>query len=133
MRNLNPHTMFVALAEHHRPRYRFAGRTPAQFRRWQAQARPAVMACLGDFPARVPPNPALVAEWTERGLRMQRWIIDVQEHLSATLLVNYPADLKPGERRPAILCWHGHGRFGKDPVMGDRPAPALEHAISRMN
>ena len=133
MRNINPHQMFIEMAKSHRPRYRFEGRTRAQFARWQAQARPEVMACLGDFPAKVPPNPELIAEWTDRGLRMQRWVIDVHPHLSATLLVNVPGDLKPGEKRPAILCWHGHGPYGKDAVMGDRRAPELEDNIRRHN
>ena len=133
MRNLNPHAMFVEMAKSHRPRFRFAGRTPAQFRRWQAQARPAVLACLGDFPARVPPNPELTAEWTDRGLRMQQWVIDVHEHLSANLLVNIPGNLKRGEKRPAILCWHGHGPYGKKPVMGDRSTADLDANIRRNN
>ena len=133
MRNLNPHRMFIEMANTHRPRHHFRGRTRLQFERWKKEARPAVMECLGDFPARVRPNPELIADWTERGLRMQRWVIDVHPHLSASLLVNIPGDLKRGEKRPAILCWHGHGRWGKDPVMGDRRAPELVDSITRHN
>jgi hypothetical protein len=37
-----------------------------------------------------------------------------------------PADLKPGEKRPAILCWHGHGAYGKEPVMGNLGHPDVK-------
>jgi len=133
MRNFDPNQMFVEMALRHQPQFRFNGRTKADFDAWRAKARPAVLACLGDIPQAVPPNPELIVEWTERGLRMQRWVIDVHPSLAATVLVNIPGDLKPGEKRPAILCWHGHGRFGKDPVMGDRRAPELVNDIQRMN
>jgi len=133
VRNLNPHQMFIEMGRQQRPRYRFEGRTRTQFARWQTQALPAVLSCLGDFPEMVPPNPELLAEWSERGLRMQRWIIDVHPFLSATLLVNIPSDLQPGEKRPAILCWHGHGRYGKEPVMGDRSSPEVENDVRKMN
>ncbi|MDD5705705.1 MAG: alpha/beta hydrolase family protein, partial [Kiritimatiellae bacterium] len=106
-RNLNPHRMFYEMAAAHRPKYRFDGGKPADFKRWHAEALPAVMACLGDYPESVPPRPELVVEWQDRGLRMQRWMLDVQPHLSAVLRVNIPGDLRPGEKRPAILCWHG--------------------------
>ncbi len=119
IRNLSPQRMFIDMAVAHRPLYRFKGRGRAAFKAWKAKTRPAVMACLGDFPKRVPPNPQLLAEWEHGGLRKQRWIVDVGPFISATLLVNIPGDLKRGEKRPAILCWHGHGAHGKDPVMGN--------------
>jgi hypothetical protein len=123
VRNLSPQTMFFKTALEHRPTHRFQGRTREDFRKWKAATWPLVRACLGDFPARVPLNPQLLVEWEADGLRKQRWIIDVQKHLSATLLVNIPSDIRRGERRPAILCWHGHGAFGKAPVMGDKSSP----------
>ena len=49
----------------------------------------------------------------------------MQKHLSETLLVNYPIDMKRGEKRPAILCCHGHGSYVKEPVMGNDSSPAL--------
>ncbi len=132
-RNLNPNQMFMAMAQNHRPKFRFDGGDRTAFDRWHSQALPEVLACLGDFPQSVPPNPELVAEWSDRGLRMQRWLLDVQPHLSASLLVNIPEDLKPGEKRPAIFCWHGHGAFGKEPVMGNNSSAALAESIRNHN
>lgn len=133
MRNFDPNRMYVEMAVHHRPLYRFEGDSPGDFKAWKERALPAVLACLGDFPETVPPHPELVAEGHEGGLRMQRWVIDVHAHLATTLQVNIPGDLRPGEKRPAILCWHGHGPWGKAPVMGDRSTPELAEAVRRYN
>ncbi len=133
IRNLSPSAMFFQTALEHKPTHRFEGQTAKDFVKWKAETWPLVRACLGDFPARVPLNPQLLAEWESGGLRKQRWIIDVQKHLSATLLVNIPMDMKREERRPAILCWHGHGAFGKAPVMGDKSSPEKKQSAEQHN
>ena len=129
VRNLSPQQMFIDLVADHVPEFRFTGRSKKQFQTWKRQAFPKVMATLGDFPDKVPARPELLAEWEEKGLRRQRWIIDVQQHIAATLLVNYPSDMKRGEQRPAILCCHGHGPHGKEPVMGNDTSKALRDDI----
>jgi len=133
IRNLSPQQMFIDLANAHTPEYRFNGATHADFDAWKEAALPKVLATLGDFPERVPPNPQLLAEWEDRGLRRQRWIIDVQPYLSATLLVNLPGDLRADEKRPAILCCHGHGPYGKEAVMGNDSSPDLRAEIANHN
>jgi len=130
-RNLNPQLMFERLALEHKPLYRFGGSTRKDFEKWKEEAWPKVLSCLGDWPARVPLSAELTGEWEHDGLRKQRWIIDVQKDLSAALLINIPGDLKKGEKRPAILCCHGHGQFGKEPVMGNDSSPELREAIDR--
>lgn len=131
VRNLSPQQMFADLVADRTPEMAFSGSTKQHFSSWKRKTLPRVLACLGDAPRRVPLNPQLLAEWEYRGLRRQRWIIDVQEHLSATVLVNLPADLKRGQRRPAILCCHGHGPFGKEPIMGNDSSPALAANIDQ--
>jgi hypothetical protein len=130
IRNLSPNQMFVEMAKAHQPQYRFNGTTPADFSTWKAEALPKVLATLGDAPPKVDPDPELLAEWEERDLIRQRWIIDVQPYLSATLRVNIPKGLTNGEKRPAILCCHGHGQFGKEPVMGNQTTPELRQEIA---
>ncbi|GAF69659.1 unnamed protein product, partial [marine sediment metagenome] len=115
-RNLSPQEMFFRTAIEHVPQYRFAGDSAEDFELWKREALPAVLSTLGDFPERVPPDPRMMAEWEQDGLLRQRWLIDVQKHLAAICLVNIPRGLK-GEKRPAILCCHGHGPYGKEPVM----------------
>ena len=130
VRNLSPNRMFVEMAKAHVPKYHFTGTTASDFKAWQGAATPKVLATLGDSPPCVDPNPQLLAEWESKGLIRQRWIIDVQPYLSATMLVNIPKGLAENETRPAILCCHGHGQFGKEPVMGNDTSPDLRQAIA---
>ena len=133
VRNLSPQQMFTHLVAERRPEYQFSGRDRRQFRAWKKKALPRVLSTLGESPPPAPARPELLVEWEEGGLRRQRWIIDVQKHLSATLLVNYPEGLKRGEKRPAILCCHGHGPFGKEPVMGNTSSPELQQSARQHN
>jgi dienelactone hydrolase len=132
-RNLSPQGMFEKLALQHQPEYSFQGQSYQDFEAWQSTTLPAALATLGDFPGRVPLNPQLLAEWEHDGLIKQKWLIDVQEYLAATFLVNTPRGLASGERRPAILCWHGHGPYGKESVMGNDSTPELQDDIKRHN
>lgn len=129
-RNLSPQHMFEQMALEHKPECAFPGK---DFQAWKADTYPKVIATLGDFPERVPLNPELMAEWEHDGLRKQRWLIDVGKHISAAFLVNIPGDLKDGEKRPAIHCWHGHGSFGKESVMGNDSSPERKADIERHN
>jgi len=132
-RNLSPQEMFIRLAMAHTPEQRFSGSTPADFAEWKRVTLPKVLATLGEYPAKVPLNPELIVEWEDDGLRKQRWLIDVQPHLSAALQVNLPTELAEGETRPALLCWHGHGQFGKDSVMGNTSSPERRDEIQKCN
>ena len=134
-RNLSPQAMFERMAREHRPtagfeRAREAGESFAQ---WKARTWPQVLATLGDWPVRSPLNPLLLAQWEDDGLSKQRWVIDVHEYLSATVQVNLPGDLRAGEKRAAILCWHGHGDEGKAPVMNTAGSEALRASVARHN
>jgi hypothetical protein len=128
-RNLSPQKMFNDLAKAHQPEYKFTGKDKKDFLLWKKQALQKVLATLGDNPPKAPIRPELQVEWEEKGLIKQRWIIDVQKYLSAILIVNIPKDLKKNEKRPAILCCHGHGPFGKEPVMGNDSSGELRSAI----
>ncbi len=127
-RNLSPLQMFLALAHEHTPQCAFRG---DDFAAWKSDALPRVLKTLGDWPPQVAPGAELLAEWQHDGLRKQRWILDVGPHISATLQINYPPDWN-GEKRAAIFCWHGHGAFGKEPVMGN-PSPQMREAIAAHN
>ncbi len=122
--------MFRRLAEAHAPLHAFDGKQP--FAEWKEAVRPKVLATLGDFPAKVPARPELIAEWDEDGIFNQRWMIEVGEFISATVAVAWP-ERPSTQRRPAILCCHGHGPFGKEPVMGNASSPELRAAIAAHN
>ena len=118
-RNLNPYLFFDQLGRNHKPKFTFKGKTKAQFSAWQKTVLPRVLATLGEDPPHVDPQPELIAQWNEDGLIKQRWVLDVQPGLAATLLLYRPDNLTTGEKRPAIMVCHGHGHLGKDGPMGN--------------
>ncbi len=131
-RNLSPQEMFIRLAQEHRPEYQFS-RFSGEFASWKAEAKPKVLATLGGAQDSVPLNPEFVFEWEDRGILKRRYLIDVGPHISASLQVNIPGNLVAGEKRPALLCWHGHGAYGKDPVMGNVLGAEVSAQIEESN
>lgn len=131
--NLNPQQMFEQMAANHRPKCRFeAGQ---DFETWHGETLPRVLETLGQFPVAVAPEPQLLATWLHDGVGKQKWLIQVGEHIAATFLINYPVDWDETQTRPAILCWHGHGhgKFGKDTMMGDDSSVEKRAAIALHN
>ncbi len=133
LRNLSPQYMFERLALEHEPEFRFQGSSPQEFTPWKEAALPRVLSTLGYSPEPVPANPQLLAEWEQDGLIRQKWLIDVQTHLAATCLVNIPQRVDENDELPAVLCWHGHGPFGKEPVMGTGSSPEVRENLMRHN
>jgi hypothetical protein len=134
-RNLSTKMMYEKLASEHVPQYSFAAHQPSSFDGWKSELWPKVYATLGDWPVRVELNAELLIEFEHDGLTKQRWMIDVGKHASAIFQINYPAgfDRKSGEKRPAILCWHGHGLYGKEPVMGNDSSPEYNQSRDAHN
>lgn len=129
-RNLSPYEMFLRYARQHRPELAYPG---GEVRGWRDRTLPAVLATLGHPPPPAPPDPDLVVEWEHDRIVRQKWLTDVQAELSAVAYVLRPAGLVPGERRPGILCWHGHGPYGKEPVVGNDSTPQLRDWIAERN
>jgi len=132
-RNLSAQNMFAKLALQHNIKYKFDVEPRPDFAAWKRDALPEVLATLGNIPKSVPADPELQAEWTDDGLTKQRWVINVGEHIAAIFLVNFREDIPAGEKRPAILCWHGHGQFGKDTVMGNVAGAAHQAELDNFN
>ena len=130
-RNLSIDQHFNAQAASHRPRFRFAGKTAQDWKRWRTGLHPAVAQTLGGLPAKVPLRPEVLCEWTEHGLIKQRVVFDVAAGLSVIALVFRP--VKSAGRLPAILCCHGHGAYGKESVMGNRSTQDLRNSIDFHN
>ncbi len=130
-RNLSINAYFQRMAEKHVPRYRFAGADREDWGAWQEELRPRVLQSLGIPPARVPLNPEVTAEWTEDGLVKQRFVLDVEEGLSATGYLFRPQNVTG--RIPGLLACHGHGQFGKESIMGNRSSTEMRAKIAEHN
>jgi hypothetical protein len=72
------------------------------------------------------------AEWREHGLIKQRVHTRRRRRVVRNRL-RLPPRLDHGSRLPAILACHGHGPFGKEPVMGNRSSAALVAEIETQN
>lgn len=115
-RNLSINRYFESISRGHSPRYRFGTQGNTDWKAWHGELHNAVKGTLLKMPRKVPLNPQVLAEWEEDGLCKRRFVIDVEEGLSATGYLYWP---KEGSGRyPAILACHGHGKWGKEPVMG---------------
>ncbi|MGZ0147706.1 dienelactone hydrolase family protein [Kribbella sp. WER1] len=115
-RNTSPYEFFLHKAREHRPAHAFE----PPFTDWQPPTRAAVLETLGHLPAPVDPNPELIAELEYDGIVEQRWLIDVEDGLSAYARVLRPA--AAAGPRPGILCWAGHDGDGKNTIMSPGPA-----------
>lgn len=129
-RNLSPLKMFMGMAAAHVPDFHFPAFSDG-FSSWKTAALPQVLATLGKSPERVDPDAELIVEWLDRGVRKRRYLMEVAPHASAALQVNLPAEASGP--LPALLCWHGHGPYGKDAVMGNPGSDALAGHIRSYN
>ena len=131
MRNLSTLENYLSIVKKHVPTHRFAGSTKSDWEKWKTELLPVVREALGKMPEKVPLNAEILTEWKGDGLIKQRIIFDVEENLSAVALVFRPEDSEG--RLPGILACHGHGEFGKDPVMGNGSSPELQASIDAHN
>lgn len=127
-RNLSPYEAFLAAGRANVPRYAY--RDGLDVAQWRSEARTAVLATLGPLPDPVDPDPELLTEFEYRGVTMQRWLIDVADGLSAIAVVNRPTGPPLVGGFPGLLCWHGHGDFGKEPVMGNASTAAIRDYVA---
>ncbi len=121
------------LAEENPPSLRFQGSTLAEWKVWHEQALRQLQALLGKLPQCVPLNAQVEYSAEEKDFTRQRVVFDVDAYLSIPCQVLIPKGMKPDGSNPAILCSHGHGSFGKDPVAGLVSTPAHQADIDLMN
>ena len=88
---------------------------------------------LGDFPEPVDPAAEVLYSIEDDGLIRERVVFDSEEYMSVPSVVLKPADLPNDGTAPAILCSHGHGPFGKEPVAGNASSEDLRANLERHN
>ncbi len=114
-------------------------RTAAEWQPWRMRVKTRLVEALGSWPESVP----LAAEEGQRHDAGDHWRIKVLYDSDAFTTVPawllLPKDIRPGERRPALMCAHGHGR-GKDDPAGvlDESLPVAERerqqaSVTRQN
>jgi dienelactone hydrolase len=111
----------------------FHGESKKDFAAWKAEFRKQLDSLLGDS---TPPSSWRVIEENKTVLsdhtRLQLFLVaDGVPSVPVYLLI--PANLKQGERVPGVLCVHGHGEFGNDPVVGRTDIDGVADDIEKMN
>ncbi len=132
-RNFSMIGYFDRLAKDWQPLMAFQGTTRADFAAWQQVAREKFFELLGDFPAPVDLAAEVIYSVEEDGLIRERVIFDSEQYMSVPCVVLRPADMREDKSGAAILCSHGHGPFGKEPVAGNATTPALAANIAQHN
>ena len=132
-RNFSMIDYFKRRAESWTPRLAFQGDTQADWEAWRVEAREKLLEVLGDFPKPVDLAAEVLYSVEDDGLIRERVVFDSEEHMSVPCVVLKPADMPNDGTAPAILCSHGHGPFGKEPVAGNATSEAMRANMARHN
>lgn len=103
------------------------------FGEWHEKALQKLTELLGPFPEKVPLNADVEYSAEQEGYLRRRVVFDSEQWMSVPCQVLIPANAKKDKSTPAIVCSHGHGRFGKDPVSGIDSTPGHRADIEGMN
>jgi hypothetical protein len=112
------------------PTLSFRGKTKAEWMTWREAANAKYMELLGEFPKPVDLAPETIYSIPDDGLVRERVIFDSEEYMSVPCVVLRSQDMPADGRQRAIVCCHGHGPFGKEPVAGNKTTPELRANIA---
>lgn len=97
--------------------FSFRGSTKEEFLEWRERLKAKLLELLGEFPSPVPLESISLGKVEEENYIREKLLIRTEEDMVVPAYLFIPNDLKKGERRPALICQHGHGH-GKDDVAG---------------
>ena len=99
-----------------KPALSFHAETKEEFEEWKSKLKSKIKELLGEFPKPAPLDPELLSSEDADEFVREKWLIQSEQDCYVPLYLLVPKD---GEKKkPAILCAHGHGPYGKDPVAG---------------
>lgn len=116
-----------------KPLMSFAGSGRDNWEDWNRNAGIKLLDLLGEFPEKTDLCAEVEYSVDEGDLIRERVVFDSEEFMSVPCQVLRPKTMKKDKSNPAILCSHGHGKFGKDTVAGIRSTPAHSADIEHMN
>ena len=124
--------MWKEIAAEHKPLLSYVN-AGLPYEDWKKSAKEKLMELLGEFPENVDPEPEIESSVEQDGYIRERVVFNVDKYMAVPCVLLIPASRKPGEKLPAIVCSHGHGPYGKDPVAGVRGDAQHEAEIAKMN
>lgn len=111
----------------------FHGDSPAELAKWQGEFRERLQQLLGDSS---PPRDWQVVEEDRRELddhTRYELLLQAADVPALPLYLLVPRAAEPGQRLPAVLCIHGHGDHGHDPIVGRTDLPGVADSIASAN
>lgn len=132
-RNFSMQAYWDSIADSWQPRLSFAKKPDQDWQLWHQESLEKLYDLMGDWPEPVDLNPEIAYSVTDGDLIRERIILDTEAGMSIPCLLMKPLNMPEDRKQAAILCSHGHGRFGKDPVAGIRSSPAHVADIELMN
>ena len=99
-----------------KPSLTFEAKTIRDFDLWKDALVSKIRSLLGEFPKPAPLDPKLLSTEEDERFVREKWLIQSEQDCFVPLYLLTPKHEKG--RRPAILCAHGHGPYGKDSVAG---------------
>ena len=103
------------------------------FEAWAGKARPKLMDLLGmDRMRPCSPNAQRLEICPLDGYRREKWIVQTEPDIWAPLYLLIPDGMAPGEKRPVVLCPHGHSG-SKDATSGTVSFPEMAENIQKHN
>lgn len=132
-RNFSMAKYWENITKNWQPLMAFKGNSKQEWELWYENAYPKFIELLGYFPEKVDMHWEVEYSVHDGDLIRERVVFNSEEFMSVPCQVLRPRDMKPDGSNPAILCSHGHGKFGKDPVAGVRASAGHENDIRDMN
>ena len=130
-RNFSMIEYFNQRAKDWRPKLSFQGETQADWEAWKPTALAKYLELLGELPQPVDLAPEVIYSIENDGLIRERVVFDSEEWMSVPCIVLRRPDMPANGKGRAIICSHGHGPYGKEPVAGNKSTPELEDNIRR--
>ncbi len=132
-RNFSMSQYWNKVAERRKPELSFKGTDKDDWKGWYDMAYPRLLELLGKFPEKTEMYPETEYSVEDGDLIRERVVFNSEEFMSVPCQVLRPKTMRCDGTNAAILCSHGHGRFGKDVVAGMRSEPDYEEEIRKMN
>ena len=131
-RNFSMQAYWEVQVENFTPKLHF-GSQEMDFENWRRTAHTKYMELLGSFPDPVPLDAEVESSVEDDGLIRERVVFNSEAFMSVPCQVLRPKTMAADGSNAAILCSHGHGPFGKDPVAGIRSTAEMRANIEMHN
>ncbi len=112
----------------------FKGRTRKEAAAWRKKLHARLADLLGmDTFERTRPRPKLLGREDMGSYWREDWTIHTEPDVIATFYALVPKNIPKGQRRPAVICPHGHGSAGRFSPAGRRDLESVRKAVEQFN